>query len=106
MTIFDIFKKQGINGLDDLNDAEKATYQQWQAILARPDTTIADLKALLPKELGRANIELRKHENSKEKDSFYKAYTTLCEFILTAIAAPEKEREQLKSMLKQKYGIE
>jgi intergrase/recombinase len=104
MDFSEFFKKKGIKGYEDLNEAEKLTFQQWQAILNRPDTSIADLKAILPKELERANVELRKHENSKDKDSFYKAYTSLCEFMLTTIAGPEQKREQLKTMLKQKYG--
>jgi len=103
MNIFDIFHKQGIKSVDDLTPEEKKTYQQWASILNRPDPTIDDLKAILPKELARANEELRKHENSKDKDSFYKAYTTLCEFILKTITSPTQEREALKAFLKQKY---
>ena len=65
-----------------------------------------DLKKLLPIELDRAHAELRKFENSAEKDLFYKAYADLCQNIMKMILGPAKEREQLKAMLKQKYGIE
>ena len=42
MTINDILVKVGIKSIDDLNPAEKATYQQWSAILE--NSTIDDLK--------------------------------------------------------------
>ena len=57
-------------------------------------------------ELERATIELRKHENSSSKDSYYKAYGDILATITKVITAPEQERDSLRSMLKQKYGIE
>src|ERR1700735_1100465 len=106
MNISDIFKKVGIKVFDDLNPAEQEAFRKWEAILTKPEPTIEDLKKILPSDLQRANEELRKYENSKEKDSYYKAYATLCEFILNVVATPTKEREQLKAMLKQKYGLD
>ena len=76
-----------------------------RAILEKRDITIEDLKKFLPIELKRATAELRKHDNSPAKDSYYKAYGDILDTILTFIVSPEKEREQLKTMLKQKYGV-
>jgi hypothetical protein len=101
-----IFQKLGIRGIDDLKPAEQATFKQWEAILTKPETTIDDLKKLLPKELERANHELQSFENSEKKDMFYKAYARLLEDITKIIITPEKERNQLKLMLQQKYGLE
>jgi hypothetical protein len=42
------FKKKGINGYEDINEAEKLTFQQWQAILNRPDTSIARSQSYPP----------------------------------------------------------
>lgn len=106
MDISSILAKVGIKSIDDLKPSEQATYRAWSAILSKPDVSIEDLKTLLPKELERAHSELRNFENSEKKDLFYKAYTQLCENITKMITAPAKEREQLKAMLKQKYGIE
>ena len=105
MQLSDIFEKIGIKGIDDLTAEEKKTFRQWQNVLAKPETTIQDLKSILPKELERAYAELRKHDNSVQKDAFYKAYTTLAETILKIITAPEKERSQLTAFLKQKYNL-
>lgn len=101
-----LLEKLGIKSINDLKPAELATYTQWAHILSNGDITIDDLKKLLPIELDRAHAELRKFENSAEKDLFYKAYADLCQNIMKMILGPAKEREQLKAMLKQKYGIE
>ena len=61
---------------------------------------------MLPVELERARAELLKYENSKEKDLFHKAYISSLETISKMILTPEREREQLKAMLKQKYGLD
>lgn len=106
MTISDILQKLNIRSIDDLKPAEKATYQQWAVVLAKGDITIDDLKKLLPAELERAHAQLRSFENSEKKDLFYKAYAELCQNITKIITGPTKEREQLKAMLKQKYGVE
>jgi len=101
-----ILQKLGIKSIDDLKPAEKATWVAWSKVLGRQDVTIEDLKKLLPIELERANIELRNHENSAQKDSYYKAYCSLLATLTKMIVAPTQEREQLKAMLNQKYGIE
>jgi hypothetical protein len=101
-----ILQKLGIKSIDDLKPAEKATWMAWASILGTPNVTIEDLKKFLPQELERANIELRKHENSEKKDSYYKAYGDILATLSKIIITPEKEREQLRSMLKQKYGLE
>ena len=101
-----LLEKLGIKTPDDLKPAELITYQQWATILAKPEATIDDLKKLLPKELDRANAELRKFDNSEKKDAFYKAYCELCQTITKIITAPTQERDNLKLFLKNKYGIE
>jgi len=95
-----------LHSIDDMKPAEKATWMQWTTILGKGDVSIDDLKKFLPQELERANVELRNHENSSRKDSYYKAYGDILATITKFITTPEKERENLRSMLKQKYGIE
>lgn len=106
MKISDILEKIGVQGIDQLTAEEKATFQKWQVILSKPDASLDELKKLLPAELERAYAELRKHGNSIEKDAYYKAYTSLLDFISRAIFAPQKERENLQSFLKQKYKLD
>ena len=101
-----ILQKLGLKSIDDLKPAEKATWMQWAVILEKRDITIDDLKKFLPRELERANVELRSFENSPQKDSYYKAYGDILAILTKFIVSPETERDQLRSMLKNKYGIE
>ena len=102
----DILQKLGLKSIDDLKPAEKATWMQWATILGKNDVSIDDLKKLIPIELERARGELLKYENSKEKDLYQKAYISALETISKILFTPEKERESLKAMLKQKYGLD
>lgn len=101
-----ILQKLGLKSIDDLKPAERATWMQWASILGKTDVSLDDLKKFLPQELERANVELRKHDNSDKKDSYYKAYGDILTTILKFILTPTNERDNLKAMLKQKYGIE
>jgi hypothetical protein len=101
-----ILQQLGLKSIDDLKPEEKATWMRWAKILGRADVSIDDLKKFLPQELERANVELRKHENSDKKDAYYKAYGDILATILRFILTPTNERDNLKTMLKQKYGIE
>ena len=101
-----ILLKLGLKSIDDLTPAEKATWQKWAVILGRENITIDDLKKFLPMELERATVELRKHDNSPAKDSYYKAYGDILALITKFIVSPETERDSLRSMLKQKYGLD
>ena len=106
MIFNEILEKIGLKSIDELKPAERETWQAWSKILAKQDVTIDDLKQLLPQEIERAKAELLKYENSKEKDLYYKAYTGVLTIITKLIIAPEQERESLRVMLKQRYGIE
>ena len=101
-----ILQKLGLKSIDDLKPAEKATWMQWATILGKADITIEDLKKFLPIELERASVELRKHDNSAQKDAYYKAYGDILATITKVINSPTQERDSLKAMLRQKYGLD
>jgi hypothetical protein len=83
-----ILQKLGLTSIDDLKPEEKATWLKWSTILGKDDVSIDDLKKFLPQELERANVELRKHENSDKKDAYYKAYGDILATILKFIVTP------------------
>ena len=96
----------GVKKIEDLTEEERALYRQWSHILAKPDTTIQDLKALLPKELDRAHEELRKFDNSEKRQMFYAAYSEFCLYLTKIIITPAQERDTLRTHLKQKFNLE
>ena len=74
-----ILQKLGLKSVDDMKRADKPTWVAWSKVLGRPDVMIEDLKKLLPIELERANVVLRNHENSAQKDSYCEAYCSILE---------------------------
>jgi hypothetical protein len=106
ISIEQILDKLGIKSIDDLQPAERETFNQWQTIIAKPDVTIDDLRKILPKELERANHELHNHENSPKKDSYYKAYASVLEYLSKIIVTPAQERDSLRAHLKDKFHLD
>ena len=96
-----IFNRRGIKDVQELKGEELKTYQAWMQILAKPDTTIDDLKRVLPIETERVSEELRKYDNGERKELYLKAYANLLSFFTTLITQPEKQRNELKAQLEQ-----
>jgi hypothetical protein len=105
MKFDDILKKLSISDFGALKEAEKKTYLAWAETLNRPDITIDDLKRILPAELDKADRELEKHETNGQKEAYYKAYASLCRFLMTVISGPANERKALEQMLKQRFKL-
>ena len=100
-----ILEKLGVKDYSELKDQERQTYLQWSDILNKPDLTIEDLKKFLPRELERANEELRHWENTDKKEMYFKAYTRLLKMLTDFLTAPEKERAALEAQLKKQFNI-
>jgi len=105
MILDEIFEKLGIKGIDELRPEERKVYQRYSEILAKSDTTIEDLKKFFAREAELAKEELKKHENSEKKDTYYKAYLTFTENTLKFIFSPAKERDALRAQLKQQFNL-
>jgi Mg2+ and Co2+ transporter CorA len=101
----ELLEKLGLK-FEDLKDEERKVYEQWSRVLTKPDTTIEDLKKLLPVELARARKEQNDYTNDTKKDLFYKAYIRLLENLTIMITAPSDQRENLKNQLRQQFKID
>ena len=101
----EILEKLGVKDFSELKEQERRVYEQWAAMLNKPDTTIDDLKRLLPVELDRARKEQNQFENNERKDLFYKAYIRLLENLSGMIVSPQREREALKERLRKQFNI-
>jgi hypothetical protein len=102
----EFLERIGVRSLDELNAEERRTYQEWSAVLSKPETTIEDLKAFLPKEIERLREELGKYDNSEKRELYFKAALRNMELITKIITTPEKEREQLRAQLQQRFGLQ
>ena len=99
-----LLNKRGIKSIDDLKAKEREVYQAWMQVLTKPDTTIDDIKRVLPIETERVNAELRKYDNTERKELYLKAYANLLTFFTTLITSPEKQRNELKAQIEQQLN--
>src|SRR5579859_3738639 len=96
-----LLEQLGIHNFDQLTAEEKKTYEGWAKVLGTKDPTIDDVRKLLTIELARAQEELQKLDNSKIRDTFYKALAHLTTTLQMFLATPGAQREALKAHLKQ-----
>lgn len=102
----EFLERIGVRSFDELNAEERKTYQEWSRVLNKPETTIDDLRAFLPQEIERLREELGKYDNSERRELYFKAALRNAELITKIIATPEKEREQLRAQLQQRFGTQ
>jgi hypothetical protein len=102
--IQEFLEKLGIRSVDELTDEERKTYQQWSSVLSKPETTIEDLRAFLPKEIARMEDLLNRYDNTEKADIYYKACLRNLKLVTNIITTPEKERMQLREQLQQRFG--
>ena len=93
--------KQGIGDYTELSNQEKATYNQWEAILTK-ELTLDDLKNFLSKQSITLTKELREAVEKGEERRALKIAARLenYEAIVTFIDEPNRSREILVSQLK------
>jgi hypothetical protein len=96
-----LLAKRGIKGYEDLKAEERKQYDIWTAVLNKPDFTIEDLKAFLPKEIERVSAELRKWDNNEKRELYYKAVLRNLEILTLLITTPEKQRQEQRAQIEQ-----
>src|SRR5438270_6485654 len=101
-----LLEKLGITNFDQLTAEERTTYEQWAKVLTTQDVTIETVKEWLAAERSRANAELLKIDNTKERELFYKVSVRMLDALHVIIATPAAQRESLKSHLKQVFHID
>lgn len=87
------FQKKGIDPAK-LSDDEKATYEQYKAILSKEELTIDDLRTFLKQERGKIEARWRAYD-----DKGLIPYYTVYGVILEALDSPLQQRAQLEQFL-------
>lgn len=88
--------KKGIDDPAKLVGEEKATYEQYVAILSKEELTMDDLRTFLSQEIGK--IEAKWRTDMDHKDRLI-PYHTVYGVIREAIDAPQRQRAQLEEYL-------
>lgn len=97
--IFDIFKKKGIESVDQLSIEEKADYDRWTAILSAGDVTVDSILKFCQNQISLIQVHWKNQENTKEKNDRLVMQFNVYNSIIQAITAPTAERENLEKYL-------
>ncbi len=100
-----LLEKLGLS-YDTLKPAEKQVYEAWAKTLSVKDVSIDDLKAFLSREQEKADAECRNRENAEKTQLYVQMYATLVSDIRSFLEGPSRQREELKSRLKQQFNID
>lgn len=87
--------------MDELTREERATYEMYEAILARKEMTLADLKEFLAAQISIIENKWRDLNLAQDKKAELVPYHTVYRIILQAIDAPQAERAALEKVLLQ-----
>jgi hypothetical protein len=99
--LYKMLKQRGIENLDQLDQEERLTFDNWREILNKEELTIKDIK-----EFCRIQCEVIRQkwadyniEQSRKNDLI--AYFTVYNSLLSAIDSPKVGKEALEAQLKQ-----
>lgn len=101
-----LLEKLGITNYESLTAEEKKTYETWGEILTSHDVTLDDVRKLAASESERAHAEIKKFENSKERQLFFQALARLTDTFKLFIDTPAAQRDTLRAHLKQTFKVE
>ena len=101
--ITDIFKKRGIEDINQLDKEERETFEKYEAILSKPDLTLEDLKRFLESQIGIIEGKWRDYDR-QNKESLI-PYHTVYKALLNIINAPQVERQALEDYLRQLHQL-
>lgn len=94
-----LFQKKGIKSVDELSKEERATFEGYQRVLSKTELTVADIRDFLKSQIGIIEGRWKDLGTSTFAKSDLIPLHTAYKTLLTAIDAPQLEREQLEAYL-------
>lgn len=94
-----LFAKKGIKDLKELDEEEKATFDNWNKILSKDELTLEDVKVFCQSQIDIIENKWKdlNLENSKKAEMI--PYHTVYKTIFQAINSPKNNREMLEQQL-------
>lgn len=96
-----LFRKRGIEDATQLNDEEKANFDQWQAILSKDELTLSDVKQFCASQVQIIESKWTDYNLEQGKKAELIPYFTVYKAILAAIDSPKAARAALEQQLTQ-----
>ena len=96
-----LFKKRGIKDINDLDQAEKETYDKWEKILGESEMTVDKIKEFCQSQLNVIEEQLKSFDNTLQKNERLVIYFNVYKAIMDLTKSPVAERESLIKYLNQ-----
>ncbi len=103
MSLLSLLERLGIK-YESLTSEEKQTYNEWNQAFQKPEATIADLKAFLPRQIEALEHQLMDYENKGPKDLYLKACLRNLKMIQAFILGPEQRKKWLEDYLNKRLN--
>lgn len=97
--LMDLFKKKGIESVDQLSTEEKADYDRWTGILSAGDVTVESITKFCQNQISIIQVSWKEKNNSKEMNDRLVMQFNVYSTIVQAITSPTAEREALEKYL-------
>lgn len=99
----EIFKKKGIETIEELEPDERETYQNYQKILSKDSLTLEDIEKFISDQIRIIEGKWRDY-TFKDASSLIPYHTIYC-VLRDVIKSPQVEREQLEKYLRQLHNL-
>ena len=100
-----LFEKRGIESIEQLDPAEKATFEGWEKVLSKETLTINDVQTFCRSQLGIIEAKWKDYSLEQSKKAELVPYFTVYKCILDAISAPLAAKQQLELHLQQLIDV-
>ena len=97
--IYKLFKKRGIEKLEDLTEEERITFKEWDKTLGKEELTLEDVKRFCNTQCEIIEGKWKDYTLLKEEKAELIPYHTIYKTLLTAIDSPKQAREALERQL-------
>lgn len=96
-----LLQKRGIEKIDDLDEVEKKTYQEWHRVLSKEKLTIEDIEEFCQNQVNGIELKWKELDWVESREQQIRSITahTIYKTLLGVIKSPQVEREQLEKYL-------
>lgn len=94
-----ILRKRGIKDISELQDEEKATFDNWKSVLGKDELTVDDIKTFCASQVELIETRWKDYALENAKKAELIPYHTVYKTLLTAIDSPKVAKEALERQL-------
>ena len=96
-----LMRKRGIDSVNDLDEVEKKTFDDWQKVLSKEELTLPDVKEFCASQITIIENKWSDYNLEDSKKQSLIPYHTVYKSILKAIDSPKEARQALEKNLMQ-----